>query len=193
MVILLRPEKARGWDAGADYYLAGNRGTFSATWFQTDLRNLITFDASVFPFTVINVQQARTRGVELAVKLDLPGALKARFAYTYLDADNQTAHTRLLRRPRNSGSLDLWRDFGGGFSAGTGLAFATDRLDVDAATFATIRGEDYTVVRIYAAWQATPRLAVKARLENLLNEKYEEVNGYPQTGLGAYAGVEWKF
>ena len=189
----LRPEKARGWDAGADYYLTGNRGTLSATWFQTDFDNLITFDFSAFPGTVKNVGQARTRGVELAAKLDLPGALKARFAYTYLDADNQTAHTRLLRRPRNSGSLDLWRDFGGGFSAGTGLAFATDRLDVDAATFATIRGEDYTVVRIYAAWQATPRLAVKARLENLLNEKYEEVNGYPQTGLGAYAGVEWKF
>ena len=66
-------------------------------------------------------------------------------------------------------------------------------MDVDAATFATIHGEDYTVVRVYGAWQATPRLAVKARLENLLNEKYEEVNGYPQLGFGVFAGVEWKF
>jgi len=189
----LRAERARGGDAGADYYLSGNRGTLSATWFQTDFDQLITFDFSAFPGTVQNVERARTRGVELAARLDLPRALKARLAYTYLDADNTTARTRLLRRPRNSGSLDLWRDFGGGFSAGTGAAWVAGRLDVDAATFATVRGEDYTVVRLYGAWQATPRLAVKARLENLLNEKYEEVNGYPQTGLGAFAGVEWKF
>ena len=70
---------------------------------------------------------------------------------------------------------------------------ANDRMDVHAATFATVRGEDYTVVRVYGAWQATPRLAVKARVENLLDEKYEQVHGYPQTGVGAYAGVEWKF
>ncbi len=189
----LKAERARGWDTGVDYYLHDNRGTLSATWFQMDFDQLITFDFSAFPGTVQNVERARTRGLELAAKLDLPGAFKARLAYTHLDADNQTAHTRLLRRPRNSGSLDLWRDFGGGFSAGTGLAWVSGRLDVDAATFATIRGEDYTVVRLYGAWQATPRLAVKARLENLLNEKYEEVNGYPQTGLGAFAGVEWKF
>ena len=189
----LKAEKARGWDGGADYYLAGNRGTLSATWFQTDFADLIAYDFSVFPGTVKNVGRARSRGVELAAKFDLPGACKARFAYTCLDADDLTAHTRLLRRPRNSGSLDLWREFGGGFSAGTGLAFVADRLDVDAATFATIRGEDYTVVRVYGAWQATPRLAVKARIENLLDEKYEEVNGYPATGLGAYGSVEWKF
>ena len=51
--------------------------------------------------------------------------------------------------PRNSGSVDLWHDFGRGFSAGTGVAFAAGRKDVHAATFATIDGEDYTVVRVY--------------------------------------------
>ncbi|MDB6116218.1 MAG: btuB 1 [Lacunisphaera sp.] len=189
----LKAEKARGGDAGVDYYLAHDRGTLSATWFQTDFDNLIAFDFSVFPGTVKNVGRARTQGLELATKLDLPGAFKVRFAYTYLEATDLTANARLLRRPRHSGSLDLWHEFGGGFSAGTGLAWVADRMDVNAATFATIRGEDYTVVRVYGAWQATPRLAVKARLENLLDEKYEEVNGYPQTGFGAFAGVEWKF
>ena len=78
-------------------------------------------------------------------------------------------------------------------SVGSGVTIAAHRLDVDAKTFANIAGEDYTVVRLYAAWQATPRLAVKARLENLLDEKYEEVNGYPALGFGAFAGVEWKW
>jgi len=73
------------------------------------------------------------------------------------------------------------------------VAGAAGRRDVDALTFATINAEDYTVVRVYAAWQATERLALKVRAENLLNEKYEAVNGYPALGRGVFAGAEWKF
>ncbi len=188
----LRPEKARGWDTGVDYFLAGNRGMLSATWFDTRFRGLIVYDFSVFLGTTANVEQALTKGVELSGKFALPGAVQVRLAYTYLEADNLSQGVRLLRRPRHSGSLDLWHDFGRGFSAGAGLAFAAQREDVDAATFTTINAEDYTVVRIYGAWQVGPRLTLKARIENLLNEKYEEVNGYPQLGLGVFAGVEVK-
>ena len=189
----LKAEKARGWDAGMDYFFADKRGVLSATWFDTRYRNLIVFDFGVFPGTTANVEAARTKGLEVSGKFTLPGAVDVRLAYTYLEADNLTQGIRLLRRPRHSGSLDLWHDFGRGFSAGTGLAFAAGRRDVNAATFAAIDGEDYAVVRVYGAWQASPRVTVKARIENLLDEKYEEVHGYPQLGLGAFAGVELKF
>lgn len=189
----LRAEKARGWDGGVDYFLPGNRGMLSATWFDTRYRDLIVFDFGVFPSTTANVEEARTTGVELAAKLDLAGGTKLRLAYTYLEAQNRSQDIRLLRRPRHSGSVDLWHDFGRGLSAGAGLAVAADREDVHAATFATIDAEDYTVVRVYGAWQVNDRLAFKARLENLLDEAYEEVHGYPQLGLGAFAGVEWRF
>jgi vitamin B12 transporter len=187
----LHPEKARGWDAGADFYFAHNRGTLGVTWFDTDFTDLI---ASSPDFTsVVNIQRARTRGAEVSAHAALPGAIELRASFTYLEAQNLTSNTRLLRRPRQSGSLDAWHDFGHGVSTGAGLTFAATRRDVNAKTFAPIDAEDYTVARLYAAWQATPRLALKARLENLLNERYEEVNGYPALGFGAFAGAEWKF
>jgi vitamin B12 transporter len=189
----LRPEKARGWDTGVDYFLSGNRGVLSATWFATRFRDLIVYDFGVFPGTTANVQEALTKGLELSGKFPLARALQVRLTYTYLEADNLGDGTRLLRRPRHSGSLDLWHDLGRGFSAGTGVAFAAQREDVDAATFMTINGKDYMVVRIYGAWQVNARLQLRARVENLLNERYEQVNGYPQPGLGAYAGMELKF
>jgi vitamin B12 transporter len=142
---------------------------------------------------VENIQRARTRGAELAAQTTWPGAIEVRASYTYLEAQNRTANVRLLRRPRQSGSVDAWHDFGGGVSAGAGVAFAAHRRDVDAKTFRPIDGEDYTVTRLYGAWQATARLALKVRVENLLNENYEEVNGYPALGFGAFAGAEWKF
>ena len=78
-------------------------------------------------------------------------------------------------------------------TVGTGASFSAGRRDVDARTFGQINAEDYAVMRVHAAWQATPTLAVKARVENALDEKYEEVNGYPSLGFGAFGGVEWRF
>jgi vitamin B12 transporter len=187
----LRAERARGWDAGADYYLPEQRGVLSATWFSTDYTDLIVSTATFA--SVENVQKARTRGAELSAKTTLPGAIEVRASFTYLEAINQTTNVRLLRRPRQSGSLDAWHDFGGGISAGAGTTFAAHRRDVNARTFAQIDQEDYTVTRIYGAWQVTGRLALKARLENVLDEQYEQVNGYPALGFGAFGGAEWKF
>lgn len=189
----LRPEKARGWDAGVDWYLPEKRGTLSATWFETDFTDLIVYDFAVFPSTVVNADRARTRGLELSAQTTLGGALEARVAYTYLQADNLTSQTRLLRRPRHAFSADAWHDFGHGVTAGAGVALAAGRQDVDALTFATMDAGDYTVARLYAAWQVSSRLTLKVRFENLLNQKYEVVNGYPALGFGAFAGVEWKF
>lgn len=186
----LRAERARGTDAGVDFYFAARRGTLSATWFETRFSDLI---ASTPNFrSVENIQRARTRGAEVALRYEQAGA-GVRAAFTYLEADNLTTGARLLRRPRQSGSLDAWAEPMRGVTLGGGVRFAAHRRDVDARTFRQIDAEDYTVVRVHAAWQATPRLALKARLENLLGEKYEEVNGYPALGFGAFGGVEWRF
>jgi vitamin B12 transporter len=187
----LRPERARGWDAGVDWYLGNRRGTLSLTWFDTTFTDLI---ASTTNFrSVENIQRARTQGAEASVRLALGTATEMRGSYTYLEADNLTSARRLLRRPRHRSSADVWHDFGHGFSAGAGVAFTAQREDVDARTYRTIDGEDFTVLRVYGEYKISPRLALKARLENLLGEKYEEVNGYPTLGFGAFAGVEWKF
>ncbi len=189
----LQPERARAWDAGVDFYLPDHRATVSATWFDTAFTNLIVSNFAVSPSTVANVQRARTRGFEFSAQRALPAAFELRLAYTYLEAKNRSQNIRLLRRPRQSGNVDLWREFRGGFSLGAGLAAVAQREDVNARTFRTIDGEDYTVARLYASWQVTPRLALKARVENALNENYEEVNGYPAPGAAAFGSMEWRF
>ncbi|QYM79485.1 TonB-dependent receptor [Horticoccus luteus] len=189
----LKPEEARGGDVGVDYYLPGQRGVLSATAFQTDYRNLIVYDFTVYPSTVVNAGKARTRGIELSATVSWAGAIDARVGYTYLDAQNRVDGSRLLRRPRHGLNAEVSHDFGRGFTAGAGVAFAAQREDVDAASYLTIDAEDYTVARIFVTWQVSAALAVKARVENLLNEKYEAVNGYPARGAGAFGGVEWRF
>jgi vitamin B12 transporter len=188
----LKPERSRGGDAGIDVYLPKGAGSLSATWFRNDYSDLIVYDFNVYPGTTENVGRARTDGIELEAKLRLGAGFELHASYTYLDADDLTDGIRLLRRPRNSGSADLWRDFGGGWSAGAGIQVVADRQDVDAQTFLTVNDPNFAVVRFYAAWRASPRLVLKARVENALNEKYQPVNGYPALGLGAFGEVDWK-
>jgi vitamin B12 transporter len=187
----LRPERARGYDAGIDYYLPAELGTLSATWFETRFRDLIASTANFR--SVENIQRARTRGVELAAQLALKSGTTLRASYTLLEADNLTSGTRLLRRPRHRASVDLAHALTERVLVGLGANIAAQREDVHARTFRTIDQEDFTVVRVYASWQITQRLAFRARIENALDEDYEEVNGYPALGVGAFAGVEWKF
>jgi vitamin B12 transporter len=187
----LAPERARGWDAGWDWYLPGRRGVVGVTWFDTRLTNLI---ASTRDFrSMENIQRARTRGAELTARVGWGPSMELRGGATWLEADNLSTGRRLLRRPRVRANADLWRDLGRGCSVGLGVATTAQREDVDARTFRTIDGEDYTVVRAHAAYALGGRWTLKLRIENLLGETYEEVNGYPQPGRGVFAGAEWRF
>lgn len=189
----LRPERARGWDAGIDYFLPGTTGRISFTGFETRTSDLIVGDFAVFPGTVVNAARARSRGLELAVEAHPNPDWDARLAYTYLEAVDRDAGARLLRRPRHRLTGDLWHDFGRGISAGLGLTAVSDAVDIDAQTFATVAAEDYAVFRLFAAWQVNYELELKIRAENLLDESYEPVNGYPANGFGLFAGAEWSW
>jgi vitamin B12 transporter len=189
----LKPESSRGWDAGVDYYLPEGKGTLSATWFRTDYSNLIEYNFAVFPGTTINVERARTKGVELTGKFNLPSDVVLHVAYTYLDAYDLTTNTRLLRRPRNSASADLSKEFAGVFTLGAGVQLVRDRKDVDAKTFATVEDPNYSVARLFASYKVTDRLTLKARVENALDRVYEPVNGYPALRLGVFGGAEYRF
>jgi vitamin B12 transporter len=190
----LRPEHARGWDAGLDLLSPfRNNNRLSLTWFENRLSDLISGDFSVFPSTVANVARARTRGAEVSGHVALTGRVHTSFTYTYLEAQNLANGTCLLRRPRHSGSFDLVYSALPTVSLGAGVACAAARRDIDAQTFLTIDGEDYTVARLYGAYEIRRGLTLKVRIENLLNEAYEPVNGYPAPGFGAFGGIEWRW
>jgi vitamin B12 transporter len=189
----LQPEKSRGWDAGLDFYIPNNQGYVGVTWFRTDSSNLIEDNFNVHPFTPVNLDKARADGLEVSVKTVVAGSIQAKVAYTWLQAEDVTDGTPLLRRPEDSASVDLWQDLGAGWSLGAGGDFVGRRADIDALTYATVKDPSYTVVRAYVAWKVNPRLTLRARVENLLDRQYEPVNGYPQPGTGIYGGAEWKF
>lgn len=186
----IRPEKSRGWDAGIEQTLADGKTTVSATYFRNRFKDLFqwqTVNFVTFQGRTENVARATTEGIELAVDAKPAEGWAVRAGYTYLEAKNDSTGLRLIRRPRHSGTVDTRWQATSALLVGAGLRFAANRTE-SAGPF-----ESYTTVRVFASYAVTPELRVEARLENALDESYEDVRGYAALPRGVFAGLRWDF
>jgi vitamin B12 transporter len=182
----IRPERSRGWEAGIEQPLAGDRGRVSATWFSNRYRDLFGFDPDTF--ATINVGRASAKGIELAGEFTPCEGVRVLGGYTWTDAEDASDGSQLPRRPHHSASVDATWEATATLTAGAGVRWVADRVDVGAVDL-----PDYATVRVHAAWQATPRVRAHVRVENLFDRDYEEVAGYPALGIGAFGGVTVMF
>lgn len=190
----VQPERSRGWDAGFDFYMPEDPSqVLSVTYFHTNYTNLILDNFAVTPATTYNAGTALTDGLEASWKTRLAGAVQTKLTYTYLVGEDTSDHTGLLRRPRNSGSADLFLDLQNGWTIGAGALLVSRRLDVDPLSYATIDDPSYTAVRAYLRWQFNRHLDLHLRVENALNRDYQPVAGYPALPRGIFGGADWKF
>jgi vitamin B12 transporter len=53
--------------------------------------------------------------------------------------------------------------------------------------------EDYAVVNLVAEYEVNSRFSIFGRIENIGNEQYAEVFGFPNLGRAAYGGIRLRF
>ena len=192
----LRSERDLGWDAGVEQRLWENRVTIGATYFHNDLSNLIGFNGL---FETLNLGAAETQGIETELRAQPMVDLVFTASYTYLDAEktssadiNQPQGSRLPRRPRNEVYVSasyLWckklrTTIAAKFvNAREELNFGGPNFDI----------EDYSFVNIAAEYEINWHMSLFGRIDNLTNEHYAEVFGFPALGRAAYAGVKLRF
>jgi vitamin B12 transporter len=192
----LKPEKDFGWDIGVEQRLWENRVTVGATYFHNDLSNVIGFNGL---FKTLNLGAARTQGLETELRAQPIADLVLTASYTYLDAEktssadiSQPQGARLPRRPRNevyvSGSYLWWKRLRTTIEAK--FVNAREELNFGGPNFDI---EDYSFVNIAAEYQVNAHLSIFGRVDNLTNEHYAEVFGFPALGRAAYGGVKLRF
>ncbi|HEX3817342.1 MAG TPA: TonB-dependent receptor, partial [Chthoniobacterales bacterium] len=188
----LEPEKVRGFDAGVTQNLWNDRVVLDATYFHNDLSNVIGYNGN---FDLVNLGAARTQGLEFEAHARPISDLTLSASYSYLEAVNTSAAdisqlpgARLPRRPRNEVYVSasyLWfkklRT-----TAEAKWVNAREELDFGAANFDI---EDYSFANFAAEYAINSRLTIFGRIDNLTNEHYSEVYGFPALGRAAYGGV----
>ena len=73
-----------------------------------------------------------------------------------------------------------------------GVSYTGESTDTDFGSFLRTPVDAYTLVRFGAAWQVSDQIELYGRIENLLDEAYEEVIGYLGAPQGAYIGIRFR-
>lgn len=200
----LEPEQSTGWDAAIEQSLFGGRLAVSLGYFRNEIDEFIgsEFDPGTGTFRPVNLPgETDTQGIETALAARVSEDLELRAAYTYLDTDGVDGR-QLLRRSPHVASLGVtWRfapDADGKRRGTIDLAARYNGSQKDSVFtpgFAQARRtlDDFWLLQASAAYEVLPGVSLFGRVENLLDETYEEAFGYRGSGLGVFVGVRSRF
>jgi vitamin B12 transporter len=196
----LRPERSEGWEIGFEQPVLAGNATLSATYFGEQLEDEIdgfVFDAGTSLFTAMNrAGKSKRRGVELGLAATLRDNLELSGSYTYLDSterDSQGNEVQEVRRPKNMFAVNLNFTPLPRANINLNVSYSGSQRDVIFPPFpqpsARVTLDSYILVSLSAAYRFSPNLELIGRIENLLDEVYEDVVGFRTPGVGAYIGI----
>jgi vitamin B12 transporter len=200
----LKPEKSKSFDAGIDQNLFGGKLQLNAGYFWNRFHNLIQFASvsspfcppNTFGFCPVNIGEAKSQGWELGFKATIMKGLEAWGQYTY-------TLTRNFDTPQNpiGGDKRIPRWPIDQFSVG--LAYQPIdplRMTVD-YRFVGARNNDlanspgqrlgsFGVVNASVSYDVTKRMQIYGRIDNLLNQRYEEILYFGTPIRSVYGGIK---
>ncbi len=174
-------EIALGWGS-ADERLQGR-----ATAYRLNVEDQIIFGPEG---AYINIDETRTDGIELEGRADLGSGFDLTLAYAWTDARDESDGARLLRVPEHAGSATLgWS--GERLSGALTVRAEGDQDDSDNGVIAVREG--FVTANLNGAYQLTDQVALTARIENLADERYQQVLGYGEPGRSGYVGIRLRY
>ena len=203
----LQPEKSQGLDVAVDQTLFKERVTLSAGYFWTRYRNLILslFDLTTCPapffFCAQNIGLARAEGVEASAKFKLVEdrpwlkSLYLQFQYTYTSTTNLTnlptsLDRRLPKWPLNQWSTILSYQPIEPLRVNLEGRFVGQRFN-DTSNNETL--PSFNVWNLSATYDLNKQMQLYTRVDNLFNERYEEVLFFGTPIRSIFGGVRTNF
>lgn len=195
----LSPERSESWEVGIDQHFAEGAIALSVTYFDSRLKGEIftTFPAPDFIATPANRDTlSKQQGVELSAKAQLNDQITFDAAYSWLDAKEDGVEE--VRRPGNIASAALnWTAPDDAANATLIVRYngATNDVAFTDPSFIPVieRLDSYTLVNFNAEVRLTERLRLFGRVENLLDETYEQVFSFVSPGRSAAIGIRTDF
>ena len=205
----LDPEKSKSFDVAVDQFLFFKRLKLSVGYFWNRYKDLIETIQDVGAcgigpfgtnFCPVNVSKARTQGWETSASLVLAQGLPyvklldIRGQYTYTSTRNLDTDRRLARVPVDQVSISVryqpidplsvvldFRWVGSQFNQPSTAQDNSQRVD------------SFKVVNLAVSYDVMKQVEVYARIDNLFNEKYEEILFFGTPVRSIFGGVRVNF
>jgi len=207
----LNPERAKGWEAGAEQRFMDGRFALGGTYFERRSRDQIVYTGcnpgTADPLCFVpgstteqrfgyyqNVARAFARGVEAVARAQVGEHLSLDGNYSWVLSEDRspgrTFGNWLPRRPRDTANVSATYTFAEAGSLGVAARFAGKSFDN--ASNAT-RLDGYTLVDLRGELPLSGTVRLFARVENLFDERYETIARYGTLGRSVYAGLRGRF
>jgi vitamin B12 transporter len=194
----LVPEESKSWEIGFDRQLSIGNLTLYATLFDAELENEINgfvYDPATYAYTSANMDALSERaGVEFSTAGNLSDSLSLSAAYTYTDSKDGDSKKE-VRRPKNTASLNLGWQVAENLFLNTNVQFTGDQTDVYFPPFPepsqVVTMDSHTLVNFNVNYKPSDKLELYLKLENALDEDYEEVFGYQTLGFSSSLGIRY--
>jgi outer membrane cobalamin receptor len=206
----LLPEHTRSYDLGVEQRLFANRLSLDVTYFHNRYRDLIVglggSLSKLLAYSTGNLANARAEGVESAAQFRPAGWLSMNASYMWLETsvlslDGSTglvqAYYRLgqplPRRPKQSGTFVV-NARAGRADLSLVAAWRGHTLDVEpnyGVSAGFYRNPGFQDLGVNVNYRVRGNLTAYVNLHNALNQRYEEVYGFPSPLLNAVAGLKW--
>jgi len=207
----LAPERSRSWEIGVEHSLPDEHARISGSYFAQRFDDLIEFVSGGPPNFIgsyNNLAQATSNGYEGELEVTPTNFLSATASATVAKPHITRVHAgassglqvgqALIRRPTHSGAASLKFEpshYGSLTITGT---YVGKRPDVDFNQFPSPTVTLPAYVRVDAATEAGiwrgesgSALSLTARVENLLDKRYETVLHYPAPGRASHIGARF--
>jgi outer membrane receptor protein involved in Fe transport len=213
----LKPEKSISFDAGVEQRLASDRAVLDITYFYNRFTDqIVTLGGSLqnlSTFSSANLANARAHGLETSLRLRPARSLEVIASYTWLNSsilalDGTTlvqfpfqVGQPLIRRPRNSAGYNItWTHRRLMLNLNGTIRGAVLDLEPNDGNFACVlgmpclfRNKGYVAANGGFAYGLPRGVEIYGRLNNFLNQKYEESFGFPALRLNFTSGIRFRF
>jgi len=193
----LDPEESTSFEIGVDQGVWEDKLFLEATYFYTRYKDLIQSS----PLGVSNIGRAKIWGVEAGASVKPMKGLELRGNVTYLDTEDEETKEELPRRPKY-----IWH-FNANYRWNHRLTLNLDvnivssaRSDFDAiapeGSLLLGRNPGYEKVdlagsyELLGQWGFLKNIRLFGRIENLLDENYQEAKGFPAPGFNFLIGLQ---
>ncbi|MBX9708287.1 MAG: TonB-dependent receptor [Caulobacteraceae bacterium] len=179
---VLRPESADSVEVALGWTAPDGGFDSRITLYRLNIEDQIAYVSGRY----INIAETRTDGIEAEATARLNAGVDLTLAYAWTDARDQTTGARLLRVPEHAGSATIaW--VGGRLSGALTIRAESDQDDAGGVR------DSFITANLNVTYRLTDSVDLTARVENLADERYQQVLGYGEPGRSAYVGVRLRY
>jgi vitamin B12 transporter len=189
-LVTLKEENSEGFEVGVEYY-SGTRLKLEAVYFNQEIEDAIVFDIAGFSGYLQDIGTSTSEGVELSGSVALNDNWNVSANYTYNDTERPNGLQR-RRRPEALTNIGVsYRSTDERLSINAFYRTSEDSIDEIRGTVVSL--ENFGVLDVNANFKINETVEVYARIENFLDEEYQEIFDFNSADRGSYVGLRLNF